>query len=82
MEVSGQFHAPAALSLGKESPVPIGSESGRRGEEKNLDPVGTQTPNPWPASRPVPSRYTDCAIFFQMLNTDKHEFFLSEVLEF
>jgi hypothetical protein len=28
MEVSGQFHAPAALPPGKELPVPIGKEAG------------------------------------------------------
>jgi hypothetical protein len=41
--VSGQLHAPAALPPEKEPPVPIGgpqSRSGRRGEEKILDPTG------------------------------------------
>jgi len=28
MEVSGQLHAPAALPLGKEPPVPIRQEAG------------------------------------------------------
>jgi hypothetical protein len=28
MEVSGQLHAPTALSPGKEPPVPIGKEAG------------------------------------------------------
>jgi hypothetical protein len=44
---SGQLHAAAALPPGKEAPVPIGYEvggsqgrSGRRGEEKILDPTG------------------------------------------
>jgi hypothetical protein len=54
LEVSGQLHAPAALLPGKEPPhYPLDrrlggpqSRSGRRGEEKILDPNGTQTPNP------------------------------------
>jgi hypothetical protein len=45
MDVSGQFHAAAALLPGKELLVPIGCEagwsqsrSGRGGEEKNSQP--------------------------------------------
>jgi hypothetical protein len=64
MEVSGQLNAPAALPPGKVPPrYPLDrrlggpqSRSGRRGEEKILDPTGTpQTPSPV-------SRYTDYAI--------------------
>jgi hypothetical protein len=55
--VSGQLHDPAALSPGKEPPVPIGdsrlggpqNRSGRR-EEKILDPTDTRTPTPWSSS--------------------------------
>jgi hypothetical protein len=36
------------------------SRSGRRGEEKILDPTGTRTPDP-SVVRPVASRYTDYA---------------------
>jgi hypothetical protein len=32
MEVNGQFHAPAALTSGKEAPVRIGLEAGRAPE--------------------------------------------------
>jgi hypothetical protein len=46
MEVSGQFHAPAAFSSEKEPPIPLGrrlggpqSRSGSCGEEKNLLPL-------------------------------------------
>jgi hypothetical protein len=41
MEVSGKLHAPAALTPGKEPPVPIvtQSRSGQFGEEKILDPT-------------------------------------------
>jgi hypothetical protein len=35
--VSGQFHAPFALPPRKESPVPIGQEVARYGEEKKTD---------------------------------------------
>jgi len=45
MEVSGQLHAPVALTTGKESPVPLGRRlgeaqrrSGHGGEEKNSQP--------------------------------------------
>jgi hypothetical protein len=37
------------------------SRSGRRGEEKILDPTGTRTPDP-SIAQPVASRYTYCAI--------------------
>jgi hypothetical protein len=65
--VSGQHHAPAALSTGKESPVPIGEEAGWAPEpvwttwrsensclhrDSNSDPYVVQ---------PVASRYTDWA---------------------
>jgi hypothetical protein len=53
LEVSVRLHAPAALSLEKEPPVQLDmrlsgpqGRSGRRGEEKILDPPGTRTPNP------------------------------------
>jgi hypothetical protein len=61
LEVSGQLHAPAALSPGKEPPVPIGpqSRSGRR-REKFL-PYRDSNSNP-SVVQPVASRYTDCAI--------------------
>jgi hypothetical protein len=52
MEVYGQFHAPAALSSGKEPPIPIVYEAGWTAEpmwtlwstEKSLAPAGNQTP--------------------------------------
>jgi hypothetical protein len=39
--MSGQFHTPAAVPLGKEPPVPIGPQStpGSCGEENNLFPM-------------------------------------------
>jgi hypothetical protein len=49
---SCKLHAPAALTPGKESPVPIGQEAGRpqsrsgRHEENILDPTGTPIPTP------------------------------------
>jgi hypothetical protein len=69
MEVSGQFHAPAALPPGKESPVPVGQESGwepvsfwtRWWREKFLAPLGNRTLEPR-LSSPWPNRYTDWAI--------------------
>jgi hypothetical protein len=46
MEVSGQLHAPTALTSGKEPLVPLDrrlggpqSRSGRGGEEKNSQPL-------------------------------------------
>jgi hypothetical protein len=58
--VCAQFHSPAALSPGKEPPVPIAQEAGWA-----QDPVWT----PWrrekslaPAVQSVARRYTDCAI--------------------
>jgi hypothetical protein len=49
--VSDQFHAPATLPREKSPRYPLDrklggpqSRSGRRGEEKNLDPTGTRTP--------------------------------------
>jgi hypothetical protein len=46
MEKSCQLHLTAALSPGKEPPVPIEpqSRSGFYGEEKNLTPAGNRTP--------------------------------------
>jgi hypothetical protein len=65
MEVSGQLHAPAALSPGKESLVPIGQEaggpqsrSGQGGEEKIPSPrreSNTRTP----IVQPLAQHYTD-----------------------
>jgi hypothetical protein len=66
--VSGQLHAPAALPTGKKPPYPLDrtldgpqSRSGRRGEKKILDPVGTRTPDS-SAVQPAARRYTDRAI--------------------
>jgi hypothetical protein len=63
MEVSGQFHAPAALSTGKEPRYPLHwilggpqSQSGPCGEEKNLFPLPGKEPLP-PSS--LACRYTD-----------------------
>jgi hypothetical protein len=56
MEVSGQVHAPSALSSGKEPPDSrlggLQSRSGRDGEEKNpfIAPVGNRTPLAHPLS--------------------------------
>jgi hypothetical protein len=60
MEVSGQLHAPAALTPGKETLVPLDrrlggllSRSGRDSEEKNSQPVqGLETPD-HPARSPA-----------------------------
>jgi hypothetical protein len=41
MEVSGQLHAPAALSAEKEPPVPIGQEAGG-GPRAGLDTAVTK----------------------------------------
>jgi hypothetical protein len=53
MEVSGQFHGPAALPRGESRRYQLDrrlggpqSRSGRRGEEKILEPTGTRTPTP------------------------------------
>jgi len=62
MEVSGQLHAPAALTPGKETLVPIGyetgwvpSRSGRGGEDKNSQPLpGFDSP----IIQPVAQRYS------------------------
>jgi hypothetical protein len=65
MEVSGQLHAPAALTRGEEPRYPLDrwpggpqSRSGRCAEEKNLASAGNRTP----AVQPVDRCYTDCAI--------------------
>jgi hypothetical protein len=60
MEVSGELHAPVALPMEKELPVPIGQEAGWAPEpvgtrEKSLAPVGNRTP----AVQPVARRYAD-----------------------
>jgi hypothetical protein len=59
-----QLQVPAALSLGKKSRYPLDrrlggpqGRSGRREEEKILDPTGTRTLTP--PVQPVASRYTD-----------------------
>jgi hypothetical protein len=66
LEVSGQFHAPAALTPEKGPPVPIGYEAGwaphpssseRRGIERILD--SNTDPS---VVQPVASCYTDYAI--------------------
>jgi hypothetical protein len=68
LEASGQLHAPAALTPGKEPPVPIGEEVGLIPE-----PVWTtwRRENSWfyresnsgpSVVQPVASHYTDCAI--------------------
>jgi hypothetical protein len=51
LELSYQLHAPATLLPEKEPPNPLDkklgkphSRSGRRGEEKILEPNGTRTP--------------------------------------
>jgi hypothetical protein len=56
--MSGQLHATAALPPGKELRYPFDtrfdgpqSRSGRRGEEKIINPIGTRNPTPW-SSRP------------------------------
>jgi hypothetical protein len=62
MEVSGQFHAPAALPPRKER-VPIGwgggwvGRSGRGGKEKNSQALPGLEP-PLPINQPVAQRYT------------------------
>jgi hypothetical protein len=70
MEVSCQFHAPAALPPGKEPPVPIGYEAGWAPEpvwmlwrRENFWTAGNRTR----AVQPVARRYTDLAI--QILNS-------------
>jgi hypothetical protein len=62
MELSGQLHAPATLSLGKEPQYPLdrrlGGPQGRYGhygEEKNFAPAENGTP----AVQTVARRYTD-----------------------
>jgi hypothetical protein len=52
MEVSGQFHAPAALPSGLSGPQ---SRSGHYVGDKNLPPTGNRNP----AVQPVPRRYTE-----------------------
>jgi hypothetical protein len=64
---SDQLHAPAAVSVGKSPRYPLDrrlrgshTRSGRRGEEKTVDPTGTRTPTPG-VIQSVADRYTDCA---------------------
>jgi hypothetical protein len=68
MEVSGQLHAPAALSPGKSPRYPFyrklggpQSRPGQHGEVKIVYPTGNRTPVPL-VVQPVASRYTDWAI--------------------
>jgi hypothetical protein len=53
MDMTGQFHASAALPPGKEPPVPIGLEAGWPPEP--VAPVGYRTPT----VQPLAHRYTD-----------------------
>jgi hypothetical protein len=64
LDVSGQVHAPPALPRGKSLRYPLNrlggpqSRSGRRGEERILDPTGTRISNPrsfspWPVVIPT-----------------------------
>jgi hypothetical protein len=80
--MSGQLHAPAALSPRKEPPAPLDrrlggphNQSGRRGEKKILDLIGTRTPTP--VAQPVASCYTDCAILIH--NVFTHSFIHSSM---
>jgi hypothetical protein len=82
--VAGEW---SALPLGKKPWYTLGrrlgepqSRPGRRGEEKILDPTGTQTPTPQ-LSSPIANHYTDCAItaltflyeyFFNLFVVQKH----------
>jgi hypothetical protein len=66
--MSGQFHAPAALSPGKEPPVPIGYEVGWTPEpvwttwrSKNSSPHRDSNSDPL-VVKAVASRYTDYSI--------------------
>jgi hypothetical protein len=68
MEVSGQLHAPAALSPEKIPWYPLDrrlgglqSRSGRGGEEKNSQPRRESNPRT-PIVQPVAQRYTGWAI--------------------
>jgi hypothetical protein len=69
MEVSGQLQAPAALSPGKEIPVPhrkLGvpqNRPGSYGEKKNLAPLRNRTQ----AVQPVARRYADWAVLAMKL---------------
>jgi hypothetical protein len=63
MEVSGQFHAPAAVPHGKSPWHPLDrrlggpqSRSGRGGEEKNSQPLPELEP---PIKPPIAQRYTN-----------------------
>jgi hypothetical protein len=64
MEVSGQVHSPAALTPGKEPPIPIGwlggPQSRSGGEEKNSHPRRESNPRT-PIFQPVVQCYTDWA---------------------
>jgi hypothetical protein len=72
MEMSGQHHAPAALSPGKEPRYLLDRRlgglqnwSGRRGKDRDIAPNGTRTQTPRsysPLLLDIASRYTHCAI--------------------
>jgi hypothetical protein len=69
LEVSSQLHAPSSLPPEKNPPVPIGEEadgpqnrSGRRWEEKILDPTGTRIPTPQSSSPLYRLRYPGSSI--------------------
>jgi hypothetical protein len=68
MEVSDQFHAPAALLSEKEPPPPCILDRrlrgpryrcGQHGEVNILEPTGTRIPTL--VVEPIASRYTGCA---------------------
>jgi hypothetical protein len=78
MEVSGQFHAPAALPPGRETLVPIGEEAGwdpepsGRGSEKNnfQPPPGIEPENP---ARPARSPALYRLSYHGSRQTDGHD---------
>jgi hypothetical protein len=54
LKVSGQLHAPATLSPGKEPP-PFQRRSQLRGEQKNLAPARSRTPAIHPIAVAIPT---------------------------
>jgi hypothetical protein len=76
MEVSGQIHAPAALPLGKEPPVPLDrlgglqNRSGTSGEETN--PCIYRESNPGRPSRSVITILTDPGSLLKMYGEWRH----------
>jgi hypothetical protein len=78
--MSGQLHAPAALSPGKNSGTHFigGCVDPRAGLRKFFDPIGTRTPAPLPV-QPVASRYTDWAIPTANFNYLNSWFFLGTI---